>query len=105
MSFLDSLGGTPGQDLDGESPRCSRKGCRHDGQWQILWNNPRLHTPERRKIWLACSEHRQWLEDYLGLRGFWRQTLPLDSVDSSGSRNNIPDTSRGTPGNGEGTTH
>ena len=38
--------------------------------WALLWNNPKLHTPERRKIWLACDEHRQSLGDFLGARGF-----------------------------------
>ena len=29
--------------------------------WELLWNNPKLHTPDRRKIWLACDEHQQSL--------------------------------------------
>ncbi|XAS69183.1 hypothetical protein V3C33_07995 [Micrococcaceae bacterium Sec5.7] len=58
---------------------CSRKACRADASWQLLWNNPKIHTPERRKVWLACSEHRGWLEDYLQTRGLWKQTLALDS--------------------------
>lgn len=48
---------------------CSRKGCRAAAAWQVRWNNPKIHTPERRKIWLACEDHRGWLEDYLKLRG------------------------------------
>lgn len=58
---------------------CSRKGCRAEAAWQLLWNNPRIHTPERRKVWLACPEHREWLEEYLQTRGLWKETLPLDS--------------------------
>lgn len=61
----------------GEKPLCSRKACRITADWQLLWNNPRIHTPERRKTWLACGEHREWLEDYLRTRGLWKQTLPL----------------------------
>ncbi len=34
--------------------------------------------PERRKIWLACSEHVGWLENYLREREFWKQTLPFE---------------------------
>lgn len=74
MNLLDSLsGGAPGEDR----ARCSRKGCRADADWQLLWNNPRIHTPERRKIWLACGEHRSWLEEYLQARSLWKETLPL----------------------------
>ncbi|MBT2587255.1 hypothetical protein [Arthrobacter sp. ISL-95] len=67
----------------GESERhtgpatCSRKGCRTGAEWQLLWNNPRIHTPDRRKVWLSCGEHRNWLEDYLQTRGLWKETLPF----------------------------
>lgn len=56
---------------------CSRKACRSNAVWQLLWNNPKIHTPERRKIWLACNEHRAWLEDYLQTRGLWKDTVAL----------------------------
>jgi hypothetical protein len=49
---------------------CSARDCQHDAVWALLWNNPKLHTPERRKVWLACDEHRQSLSDFLGARGF-----------------------------------
>jgi hypothetical protein len=49
---------------------CSAKGCQNDAVWALLWNNPKLHTPERRKVWLACDEHKQSLSDFLGARGF-----------------------------------
>ena len=45
--------------------------------FRLLWNNPKVHAPERRKIWLACSEHVGWLENYLREREFWKQTLPF----------------------------
>lgn len=60
-----------------DSPQCSRKGCRADAAWQIRWNNPRIHEPERRKVWLACPEHREVLEQFLAARGFWKDTVPL----------------------------
>ncbi len=44
--------------------------------WQLQWNNPKLHTPDRRKIWLACEEHRESLELFLGARGFLKDTVP-----------------------------
>lgn len=63
---------------------CSRKACRASAQWQLLWNNPKIHTPERRKIWLACGEHRPWLEDYLQTRGLWKDTVALDATPTTG---------------------
>ncbi|MCB5274885.1 hypothetical protein BJG92_02423 [Arthrobacter sp. SO5] len=59
---------------------CSRKACRGAAEWQLLWNNPKIHTAERRKIWLACGEHRPWLEDYLQTRGLWKETMALDNA-------------------------
>lgn len=55
---------------------CSAKGCTADARWALRWNNPRLHTPDRRKTWLACDEHRQHLSDFLGARGFLRDVEP-----------------------------
>jgi hypothetical protein len=59
---------------------CSAKGCRQEARWGLRWNNPRLHTPERRKTWLACDEHRATLGDFLAIRGFLRETVPLDEL-------------------------
>ncbi|MEW1980114.1 hypothetical protein AB0333_04165 [Citricoccus sp. NPDC079358] len=56
---------------------CSRKGCGHPAAWRLEWNNPRIHTPERRKTWLACEDHRDWLADYLQSRGLLKDVLPL----------------------------
>lgn len=43
----------------------------------MRWNNPRLHTPERRKVWAACDEHRDHLSGFLAARGFLRDVVPL----------------------------
>ncbi|GAB4085288.1 hypothetical protein GCM10028784_19180 [Myceligenerans cantabricum] len=72
------LGGAP--DAVGELI-CSAKGCRATATWGLLWNNPRLHTPERRKVWLACDDHREHLEQFLSARSFWRQTVPAGELD------------------------
>ena len=61
---------------------CSRKGCRSQATTQLLWNNPKIHTAERRKIWLACDEHVAWLEDYLQSRSLWKETVPMTNEDS-----------------------
>ena len=52
---------------------CSAKGCRADATWSLLWNNPKLHTPERRKTWLACEDHKTSLSDFLAARGFLKE--------------------------------
>jgi hypothetical protein len=63
------------------APQCSAKGCRASAEWQLLWNNPKIHTPERRKTWLACAEHRTTLGSFLDARGFLREVTPFDSSD------------------------
>lgn len=60
---------------------CSAKGCRAPAAWELRWNNPRLHTPDRRKTWLACPEHREHLETFLSARSFLRETVELPSRD------------------------
>lgn len=63
---------------------CSSKGCTNAARHRVVWNNPKIHTPERRKIWLACSEHRSWLEDYLQTRGLWKETVALVPAGGAG---------------------
>ncbi|MFG2756077.1 hypothetical protein [Streptomyces wuyuanensis] len=58
-------------------PICSAKGCRAAAVWVLAWNNPKLHTPERRKTWLACEEHREYLSEFLGVRGFLKDVVTL----------------------------
>lgn len=78
MSIFDSLGqGASPQGPTGP-PRCSRKGCRSDATVRLLWNNPKIHAPERRKTWLACAEHADWLETYLSERLLFKERLPLE---------------------------
>jgi hypothetical protein len=60
---------------------CSAKGCRAPAVWGLRWNNPKLHTPERRKTWLACDEHREHLAHFLDARGFLRDTVAVDALD------------------------
>ncbi len=76
MNIFDLAAGadSPGP---AEAVMCSRKACRSGASWQLLWNNPKIHTPGRRKIWLACEDHREWLEDYLQTRGLWKETVAL----------------------------
>ncbi|WP_024476530.1 hypothetical protein [Arthrobacter sp. CAL618] len=81
LDQLQQLSAAPGTTREpGGRPAetvCSRKACRLPATWQLLWNNPKIHTLERRKIWVACGEHRDWLENYLQTRDLWKETLPL----------------------------
>ena len=55
---------------------CSAKGCQLPARWALRWNNPKLHTPDRRKVWLACEDHRESLSQFLGARGFLKDVVP-----------------------------
>ncbi len=59
---------------------CSAKGCREEAAWGLLWNNPKIHTPERRKVWLACDGHREQLDHFLSLRGFLKDTITVSEL-------------------------
>jgi hypothetical protein len=52
---------------------CSARACGGAAVWSLRWNNPRLHTPERRKTWLACETHLAALSEHLEVRGFLRE--------------------------------
>jgi hypothetical protein len=56
---------------------CSAKGCRRPATTDLRWNNPKIHTADRRKHWLACDDHREQLSAFLGARGFLREVQPL----------------------------
>lgn len=60
---------------------CSGKGCREAAVWGLLWNNPKIHTPERRKVWLSCADHRDHLVRFLEARSFLRDVVPVDALD------------------------
>lgn len=64
-------------DEPGLPPTCSRAGCREPAAWNVNWRNPRIHTAERVKVWLACDEHRAYLHDYLATRDFPVIVTPL----------------------------
>ncbi len=72
--------------LSDKGDLCSAKGCQAAAAWQLLWNNPKLHTPDRRKTWLACDEHRQSLSDFLSARGFLKDVVPHEEDASTADR-------------------
>jgi hypothetical protein len=53
-----------------DTTRCSRAGCSELAVWNVNWRNPRIHSADRVKIWLACDEHVDYLRDYLATRNF-----------------------------------
>ncbi len=71
---------TPDTDPAGgeEAPVCSARGCREDARWAVVWNNPKIHTPDREKVWAACDAHRESLADFLSMRSMLRRVDPLD---------------------------
>ena len=60
--------------------RCSRASCAVDAAWQVNWRNPRIHSSDRVKIWYACTEHRDFLRDYLEARDFPVIVTPLGEL-------------------------
>ncbi|MEJ3404072.1 hypothetical protein WDJ51_04960 [Rathayibacter sp. YIM 133350] len=60
-----------------EGATCSRAGCQEGARWRVDWKNPRIHTGERGKTWLACQEHVDFLRDFLAAREFPVTVSPL----------------------------
>ncbi len=69
-----AFGGAPAQ---AAPVQCSARRCRAAAAYQLRWNNPKLHPAEARKTWLACSEHRESLSDFLRARRFLREVEPF----------------------------
>jgi hypothetical protein len=69
-----------GLGLEPSGSECSRAGCREASAWRIEWRNPKIHDETRRKIWLACDEHVEFLREFLAARDF-----PLEVVAEAGS--------------------
>ena len=63
--------------MTGASGRCSRAGCRNPAAHRIVWRNPALHTADRRKVWLACDEHLDYLRGFLTARSFPLEVEPI----------------------------
>lgn len=59
---------------------CSRASCHADAVWAISWRNPRIHGPERRKVWIACDEHVGYLSEYLRARDFPVEVAPFEEA-------------------------
>ena len=69
--------------MTGPAPQalvCSAKACRAVATDAVVWRNPALHTAHRRKVWLACPEHREHLRNFVQLRGFLLEVVPVDQL-------------------------
>jgi hypothetical protein len=60
----------PREDYSVGSWQCARANCTSDASWQVNWRNPRIHSLDRIKVWVACDEHVEFLRDYLASRSF-----------------------------------
>jgi hypothetical protein len=74
--------GRPALNLLGVIPilRCSARGCAAPAAWALRWNNPKLHPPDRRKVWLACPDHLDSLSAFLTARGFLREVVAAEAA-------------------------
>ncbi|WP_420898161.1 hypothetical protein [Cryobacterium suzukii] len=53
-----------------QTSTCSRADCRNEGRWRLDWRNPRIHSTDRIKTWLACDDHIDYLREFLAARDF-----------------------------------
>ena len=57
--------------------KCSARGCHRPAVHAVVWNNPKLHTPDREKVWPACDEHVDSHREFLSIRSMFRYVEPL----------------------------
>jgi hypothetical protein len=66
-----------------DSPTCSRAGCTAPAEFNVNWRNPKIHSADRVKVWLACADHVDYLREFLAARDFPVLVTPIDEpVDS-----------------------
>jgi hypothetical protein len=75
-----------GTSVSGPTPQgpasCSARGCARPASWALRWRNPKIHATDRRKVWLACDEHRESLAEFLSARAFLRDVVPFEADQS-----------------------
>jgi hypothetical protein len=77
VTIENATAATTGSPDDAGDLVCSARGCRLTAAYDLRWNNPRIHPPDRRKHWLACDQHRESLSAFLSARGFLRDVVEL----------------------------
>ncbi|MHA3683151.1 hypothetical protein ACXR2W_02720 [Leucobacter sp. HY1908] len=70
------LGGAAAQRFE-----CSRAGCRDEAAFALLWRNPKIHAIDRRKTWLACEPHLEYLREFLAARDFPLEVRTIEELD------------------------
>jgi hypothetical protein len=68
-----------------EALTCSRANCRETAVWRIEWRNPKIHSEDRVKVWLACDEHVDFLREFLAAREFPLRVVPVESIAVDGA--------------------
>jgi hypothetical protein len=68
-----------GADQAPERLTCSRAGCLERATTRIEWRNPKIHTEDRVKVWLACDEHAEYLREFLVARQFPVRVVAADA--------------------------
>ncbi|WP_345764724.1 hypothetical protein [Diaminobutyricibacter sp. McL0608] len=61
-----------------EALTCSRANCREAAAWRIEWRNPKIHSEDRVKVWLACAEHVDFLREFLAAREFPLRVVAIE---------------------------
>lgn len=74
------FGGLLGLGAPLDTATCSRAGCRKTATVRLDWRNPRIHSEDRVKTWLACPEHTEFLSEFLRLRDFPLAVRPLSEA-------------------------
>lgn len=73
--------------LFGDSPAiahaCSRAACEAEASWALVWRNPKIHRADRRKTWLACDDHLDYLREFLSARDFPLEVLPVTELEAA----------------------
>jgi hypothetical protein len=68
---LGSLGKVPEPGEAGETKAvCSRAGCPELATYTVNWRNPKIHSADRVKTWLACDDHVDYLREFVAARDF-----------------------------------
>jgi len=57
--------------------KCSRAGCSETAAFTVVWRNAKIHVDGRVKNWLACSQHVEFLREYLDARGMFLEVRGL----------------------------
>lgn len=83
MTDILGMAGSSGADEHPVDQICSAKGCTNEAVHALLWRNPRIHQEARRKVWVACDDHREHLSSFLSTRNFLIEVRKLADLDGS----------------------